>query len=129
MTSILFNGKVRVRHMGLRTSTAAEYAPADGQRGLVFSYLVSNGTHSARTGYFGAAISDADGVTIDGKPVSVYSAFYSLQPGAAARGTIQFIVPAGYAPTKILLTDQGSPSGTAFRVNLKASDVPAPAAT
>lgn len=126
LNSTLFNGKVRVKQMRLRASTATEYTPADGQRGLVFSYLVSNGTHVARTGYFAAAISDADGVTIDGKAVTVYSAFYSLQPGSAARQTIQFILPAGYTPTKILLTDQGSPSGPAFRVNLNAPDILAP---
>jgi hypothetical protein len=129
LTSTLFNGKVRIRQMALRPSTAAEYTPAGGQRGLVFSWLVSNGTHAARTGYFAASISDADGVGIDGKAVTVYSTFYSLQPGAAARGTMQFVVPAGYTPVKILLTDQGSPSGPAFRINLKASDVPAPPAS
>jgi len=68
-------------------------------------------------------------VVIDGKALTVYSAFYSLQPGAAARGMIQFIIPAGYTPTKILLVDQGAPSGPAFRINLKATDVPSPAAT
>jgi hypothetical protein len=130
LTSKLFNGKVRIRQMALRPSTTAEYTPADGQHGLVFSWLVSNGTSSVRTGYFAASISDADGVVIEGKSLSVYSTFYSsLQPGAAARGTIQFVIPAGYKPTKILLTDQGSPSGPAFRIQLKASDVPSPAST
>lgn len=129
LSSALFNGKVRVRKMALRTSTATEYTPAAGQRALVFSFLVSNGTHSSRTGYFTASFTDADGVVIDGKAVTIYSAFYTLPPGAAGRGTIQFIIPAGYTPTKILLVDQGSPIGPVFRINLKASDVPSPAAT
>jgi hypothetical protein len=129
LSSALFNGKVRIRKMALRTSTADEYAPEDGQRGLVFSWLVSNGTHSARAGNFSASLADADGVVIDGKTLSVYSAYYSLQPGAAARGMIQFIIPAGYAPTKLLLVDLGGPSGPAFRINLTATDVPSPAAT
>jgi hypothetical protein len=129
LSSTLFNGKVRIRQMALRAATAVEYTPADGQRGLVFSWLVSNGTHSQRTGYFAASFSDADGVSIDGHGVSVYSTFYSLQPGAAARGTMLFVISASYTPAKILLIDQGTPSGPAFRIELNSSDVPSPAAT
>ncbi len=114
--------------MALRASTAAEYTPADGQRGIVLSWLVSNGTKSERTGYFAASLADADGVVVNGKPVTVYSAYYSLQPGAAARQTMQFVLPAAYSPTKILLVDQGGPAGPAFRIELKSSDIPSPAA-
>jgi len=129
LASALFNGKIRIRQMTLRPSTSAEFAPADGNTGLVFSWLASNGTHATRTGYFSASLSDADGVLIEGKALSVYGAFYSLQPGAAAHGSIQFIVPTGYKATKILLTDEGSPAGPVFRIQLQATDVPAPAAT
>lgn len=128
LSSTLFNGKIRIWKMALRASTAAEYTPANGQRGIVLSWLVSNGTSSERTGYFASSLADADGVVIDGKAVTIYSAFYTLQPGAAARQTMQFIVPADYTPTKILLVDQGSPAGPAFRVNLKTSDIPSPTA-
>jgi hypothetical protein len=127
--STLFNGKVRIRHMALRPSTADEYTPSGGQHGLVLTYLVSNGTSKERAGTFSASISDADGVVVDGKPVSVYSAYYSLIPGAAAHGTIQFILPADFKPVKIVLTDQGGPAGPAFRILLQPTDVPAPAAT
>src|SRR5579872_5334728 len=126
LSSTLFNGKIRIRKMALRASTPAEFTPATDQRGIVLSWLVSNGTSSERTGYFAASLADADGVVVDGKPVTVYSAYYSLQPGAAARQTMQFVLPAGYAPAKILLVDKGSPAGPAFRVNLKTSDVPSP---
>jgi hypothetical protein len=129
LSSTLFNGKVRIREMALRNATAAEYTPDGGNRGIIFSWLVSNGTSSARTGYFASSISDADGVVIDGKQTSVYSTFYTLQPGSAARATMQFIVPANFVPTKILLTDQGSPAGPAFRILLNPADVPAPSAT
>jgi hypothetical protein len=65
LASTLFNGKVRVRQMAMRTSTADEYTPSGGQHGLVFSYLVSNGTSATRTGSFNASISDVDGVLTD----------------------------------------------------------------
>ncbi len=105
--------------MALRASTAAEFTPAAGERGIVLSWLVSNGTKSERTGYFAGSLADADGVVVNGKAVTVYSAFYSLQPGAAARETMQFVLPAAYSPTKILLVDQGGPAGPAFRIDLK----------
>jgi hypothetical protein len=129
LSATLFNGKIRIREMVLRNATATEYAPSGGQRGLIFSWLVANGTKVSRTGYFASAISDKDGVVVDGKAVSVYSTFYSLAPGAAARGTMQFVIPSDFVPTKILLTDQGTPAGPAFRVLLSPSDVPAPTAT
>ncbi|GEM_PF-1641451 len=132
LASTLFNGKVRIRKMTIRTATAAEYQPSSGQTGLMFSCLVSNGTSKDRSGQFSAALVDADGVAVDGGPLHVYDAFYSLRPGATARVTLRFIAPAGFKPVKILLTDQAGPTGPVFRINLKAADLPvalAPAAT
>lgn len=132
LAATLFNGKVRVRKMALQNATPDEYRPDSGKMGLMFSFLVSNGTSKARSGQFAASIVDGDGVSIDGGPLHVYDAYYSLQPGAAAHAALRFIEPAGFKPVKILLTDGGSPAGPAFRINLKAADLPAapgPAAT
>jgi len=124
LTSTLFNGKMRIRKMQLRASTAAEASPGAGQTALTFVFLVSNGTNAARSGNFTASIVDADGVAVNGHSVSVYSAYYSLQPGVPARASIYFVLPTGFTPVKILLTDGNGP---AFRVNLKPSDIPAAA--
>jgi hypothetical protein len=124
LSSTLFNGKMRIRKMQLRPSTAAEATASAGSSALTFVFLVSNGTSAPRAGNFSASMADADGVTINGHSVSVYSAYYSLQPGMPARATIYFIVPSGFTPVKILLTDGNGP---AFRVNLKAADIPAAA--
>jgi len=124
LSSTLFNGKLRIRQMKLRASTAAEDTPDAGSSALTFVFLVSNGTNAARSGNFAGSLVDADGVAINGHSVSVYSAYYSLQPGVPARLTMYFVLPSGFAPVKILLTDGNGP---AFRVNLKASDIPAPA--
>jgi hypothetical protein len=115
---------VRIRKMTIRTATTDEYQPSSGQMGLMFSCLVSNGTGKDRSGQFSAALVDADGVAVDGGPIHVYDAFYSLRPGATARVTLRFIAPAGFKPVKILLTDQGGPAGPVFRINLKGADLP-----
>lgn len=120
--STLFNGLMRVRKMQLRAATASEATPPAGGSALTFSYIVSNGTHAKRGGNFTASLADADGVTVNGRSVSVYSAYYSLQPGEAARGVIVFVLAdKSFVPVKILLTDG---SGPAFRINLKPTDLP-----
>lgn len=124
LSSTLFNGKLRIRKMQLRASTAAEDTPDAGSSALTFVFLVSNGTNAARSGNFAGSLVDSDGVAINGHSVSVYSAYYSLQSGVPARLTMYFVLPSGFAPVKILLTDGNGP---AFRVNLKASDIPAAA--
>jgi hypothetical protein len=45
-----------------------------------------------------------------------------MEPGAGARGTLLFSLPAGFTPVKILLVP---PTGVAIRLNLKPSDLPA----
>jgi hypothetical protein len=122
LSSTLFNGKMRIRKMQLRAATAAEASPGAGQTAVTF-VIVSNGTSAARSGNFTASMVDSDGVAVNGHSTSVYSAFYSLQPGVPARGTIAFVLDSGFAPVKILLTDGNGP---AFRINLKPTDLPAP---
>lgn len=123
LSSTLFNGKMRIRKMQLRAATAAEASPGAGQTAVTFVYLVSNGTSAARAGNFTASMVDSDGVAVNGHSTNVYSAYYSLQPGVPARGTIAFVLDSGFTPVKILLTDGNGP---AFRVNLKPTDLPAP---
>jgi hypothetical protein len=123
LDSTLFNGKVRIKKMQLRLATADEATVPAGGYALAFVYIVSNGTSASRAGSFSATIADADGVTINGHTTSVYSAYYGLEPGAAARGTLVFVFPdKTFVPAKILLTDGNGP---AFRITLKASDIPA----
>ncbi|HEX3468430.1 MAG TPA: hypothetical protein VHT05_10160 [Candidatus Elarobacter sp.] len=121
--STLFNGRMRIRKMQLRASTAAEATAPAGGSALTFTYIISNGTHEKQGGNCTASIVDADGISVNGRSVSVYSAYYSIQPGEAARGTIVFVLAdPSFKPVKILLTD-GS-SHPAFRINLKPSDLP-----
>ena len=68
---------------------------------------------------------------MNGHPVGVYGAYFSIHQGEAARGTIWFALPAGFTPTKMLVMP---PDGPALRIALKPSDLPAapapaPAAT
>lgn len=121
LSSTLFNGTLRVRNMRLRPATANEASPGRGQTALTFTYLVSNGTSKSQHGNLGASIVDADGVSVNGRSMSVYSAYYALDPGAATRGTIEFTLDAGFMPVKIVL---GGGGGPVFRIDLKPSDVP-----
>jgi hypothetical protein len=127
LQSTLFNGKMRIRKMQLRVATAQEASPDKGESALTFSFIASNGTSKQRGGNFSAHLSDADGVNVDGRSVSVYSAYYSLIPAAAARGTIAFVLPSGYSPVKIVLVDSADDKEPVFRINLKPSDIPEPA--
>jgi hypothetical protein len=124
LSATLFNGHVRIRQMRLRKSTADEDAPDAGYTALTLLYLVSNGTNVERSGNFSATMADADGITINGHIVSVYSATYSLETGQTGHNSFYFVLPADFKPVKILLTDRDK---LAFRVYLKASDVPASA--
>jgi hypothetical protein len=110
--------------MRLRRSTADEDTPDSGYAAVTLLYLVSNGTKIERDGNFSATMADADGITINGHIVSVYSATYSLQAGQTGHNSFYFVLPDGFKPVKILLTDGDK---LAFRVYLKASDLPASA--
>jgi hypothetical protein len=124
LQSTMFNGKMRVRKMQLRLSTPDEQSSSAGETSITFVYLASNGTTSDRHGAFGADLVDSDGVVISGRPTSVYATYYSLIPGAVARGTIGFKVPSDFTPVKIVLRD-GYDSDPVYRIDLKPSDIPA----
>ena len=124
LSSTIFNGKLRFRKMLLRTSTPAEATPDAGGMALTLTYIVSNGTAKNIYGNVGASMVDADGIAVAGHPLGVYGAYYSMPPGAPVRGTISFVLPAGFVPVKILLVPGDGP---AVRINLKASDLPAAA--
>jgi hypothetical protein len=126
LKSTIFNGKLRFKKFVLRTATAAEGTADPGGMALTLTYIVSNGVSKQIYGNTSATMADADGVTVAGHSVGVYGAYYTLQPGAAARGTICFSLPAGFVPVKILITPG---DGTALRINLKSSDLPTPAAS
>ena len=122
LSSTIFNGKLRFRKLQLRTSTPAEATPDPGGSAFTLTYIVSNGTAKNIYGNVSASAIDADGIAVAGHSVGVYGAYYSMPPGAPVRGTLSFVLPAGFVPVKILLVPGDGP---AVRINLKASDIPA----
>jgi hypothetical protein len=122
LASTIFNGKLRFRKFVLRKSTAAEGTADPGGMALTLTYLVSDGMERAAYGNVGASIVDADGVVVAGHSVGVYGAYYTMQPGASVRGSLYFLMPAGFVPVKILMVPGDGP---ALRINLKPSDLPA----
>ncbi|MDB5028893.1 MAG: hypothetical protein JWO66_2582 [Candidatus Eremiobacteraeota bacterium] len=123
-SQVLFNGTLRLKGMTLKDAVPADNVRpnAPGERALVFRAIVNNGTHHADHGYFDATLSDADGITVTGRPLNDG---WSLEPGAAARVVNGFSVPAGFVPTKLLLVYAAHPKTRAFRITIRPSDLPA----
>ncbi|WP_317996256.1 hypothetical protein [Vulcanimicrobium alpinum] len=121
--SVLFNGTLRVRAMSLQNPGPNDnvHANAAGERPLVFRAIVSNGTHHENHGYFDATLSDADGITVTGRPIDDG---WSLEPGSAARTAIAFSLPAQFVPVKLVLVQAAAPHARAFRMALRAQDLP-----
>jgi hypothetical protein len=122
----LFNGTLRLHGMSLKDAVPADnvHPNAPGERALVFRAIVNNGTHHEDHGYFDATLSDADGITVTGRPLD---SGWSLEPGAGARVVNGFSVPVGFVPTKLLLVESAHPKSRAFRITIKPGDLPAPA--
>lgn len=127
LAQTLFNGTLRLRAMSLKDATPADkvHPNATGERALVFHAIVSNGTHHENHGFFDATLSDADGITVTGRPLDDG---WSLEQGAAARTASGFSVPANFAPTKLVLRQAAAPHDRAFRITIRTIDLPATSA-
>lgn len=126
MSQALFNGTLRIRGMSLKEAQPGEHyanltAPAAGQRAIILRMIVSNGTHRENHGYFDATLADADGITITG---NVLDEGWTLQPGAAARVAIGFIVPNDFVPSRAVLIQAAQSKPRAFRIEIRRADLP-----
>jgi hypothetical protein len=125
MTQVLFNGKLRLRGMKFREAVEADREPAlAGGRAIVFAAVVSNGTQRATHGYFNATLADADGVTVNGRPLD---SGWDLEPGTAMRTAYGFQIPADFKPVRVVLIEATDPK-SAFRITFRPTDLP-PAAS
>jgi hypothetical protein len=93
------------------------------EKALVLRGLISNGTKHENHGYFDAALVDADGITVKGRPLD---SGWSVEPGAAARFVNGFSVPPGFVPVRLVLIESATTKG-AFRIALKPGDISAAA--
>ncbi|MDQ2991748.1 MAG: hypothetical protein M3R30_02860 [Candidatus Eremiobacteraeota bacterium] len=118
LSQTLFNGTFRLRAMSLGDAlpTDNEHPNKPDERALVFRGIVSNGSHHERHGYFNATLSDADGITVEGRPLDDG---WDIAQGAAARFAIGFSVPAGFVPVKLVLVEAATQHEKAFRITLK----------
>ncbi len=121
MSQVLFNGKLRLKSMKLREAVEADREPVlPNGRSIVFQAVVSNGTQLRTFGYFNAALADADGVTVTGRPLHTWD----LEPGTAARTAYAFQIPADFKPVRLVLIEVSVPNAKAFRVTVKPTDFP-----
>jgi len=87
------------------------------------SYLERNDTERARLRRLVEHASDAELA----RPLDDG---WSLEPGAGARASMGFSIPADFVPTKLLLRQAAAPKDRAFRITIRPTDLgPAPAAT
>jgi hypothetical protein len=124
LSQVLFNGKLRLRAMSLKDPIPADNMHANnaGDRPLVFHAIISNGTQHEDHGFFNATLADADGITVEGRPLDDG---WGLEQGAAARIRMGFSVPAGFVPVKLFLIKASAPHDPAFRITIRPADVPA----
>lgn len=123
MSQVLFNGKLRLKSMKLREAVETDREPVlSNGRSVVFQAVVSNGTQRSIHGYFSAALADADGITVNGRPLDDG---WDLEPGAAARAAYGFQIPADFKPVRLVLVEATDPKAKAFRVTIKPADFPA----
>lgn len=126
LSSTLFNGKIRIRSMKFRQPGPSDHMdPQPGQKAIVFTCLVSNGTKATRVGYLSAKFADADGVVLDSYGGDPEESSYSLPPGASFRQTFRFILKDGFTPVKLFLQEMVNRDSPVFRINLKSTDIPA----
>lgn len=125
LTSTLFNGKIRVRKMAFRQPGPNDHMDLQaGQKALIFTCLVSNGTKATRVGFLNAKLVDADGVVLDSFGGDPEESSYALPPGAAFHQTFRFILKDGFAPVKLFLQEQANRDSPVFRIDLKSTDIP-----
>lgn len=124
----LSNGTLHIHGISLEDAGPADHMlpSAPGERALVFRATVTNGAVDEHKGYFKTSLSDAQGITIAGRPLDNG---WSLEPGAAADAVSGFSVPADFVPVRLVLIDAASPTSGAFRIAIRQGDVgsgPAP---
>jgi hypothetical protein len=125
LSSTLFNGKIRLRKMALRAPKDTDHFDVvPGDKGIVFTCLVANGTKGTRIGILSAKLVDADGVTLESRGGDPLELNYNLPPGAVARQSFRFTLKNGFTPVKVLVSELANGDQPVFRVNLKPGDLP-----
>ena len=103
----VFNGVLRVQIKELRDATAADHPekllPSAGQKVMVMTILLKNGTHSDFIDLISYTLADADAVTFNIPSYMVSPSNLDIQQGGAARQTALFTVDQNYKPTKVLV--------------------------
>jgi hypothetical protein len=125
----LFNGEVRLRVADLHNATDAQrddVSPGDGQKVIVLTCTMRNGTHENFNGVFEYALADAAGVVVSAESrYIVPNPPPDAPPGGAWRETVSFVVPQDYQPKKLVVTQtvktNSNDAAKAFRVTIDPS--------
>jgi len=103
----LFNGVLRVQVKELRNATAADHPerllPSEGQKVMIMTVLLKNGSHGDFIDLIEYTLADADGVTFKIPTNMVSPSNLDIQQAGAARQTALFTVDSSYKPTKVIV--------------------------
>jgi hypothetical protein len=103
----VFNGVLRVQIKELRDATAADHPekllPSAGQRVMIMTVLLKNGSHGDFIDLISYTLADADGVTFAIPSSMISPSNLNIIQGGAARQTALFTVDQSYKPTKVIV--------------------------
>ena len=115
----VFNGVLKVQITALRDATPDDHPeqalPPAGQKVMVMTVLLKNGSHSNFIDLITYTLADADGVTFEIPSYKINPTNLNIQQGAAARQTALFTVDQSYKPTKLLVQCSTCGQHTAFK--------------
>ncbi len=116
----VFNGVLRVQIKELRDATAADHPekllPPAGQKVMVMTVILKNGSHSDFIDLISYTLADADEVTFNIPSYMISPSNLNIQQGAAARQTALFTVDQSYKPTKVLVQCPSCSHSEGFKV-------------
>jgi len=116
---VIFNGVLRVQVKELRDATAADHPeqllPSAGQKVMIMTVLLKNGSHSDFTDLISYTLADADEVTFAIPSYMVSPANLNILQGGAARQTALFTVDQNYKPTKVIVQCPSCNSSLGFK--------------
>ena len=115
----VFNGVLRIQVTALRDATPDDHPEqalaGAGQRVMVMTVLLKNGSHQNFADLITYTLSDKDEVTFQIPSYKITPSNLNIQQGAAARQNAMFTVDQSYVPTKLLVQCSTCGHASAFK--------------
>jgi hypothetical protein len=104
----LWNGVLRFKLVSLRDATSADHpesiAPLPGQKAMVLTAIIRNGTSSSWGELVSYTLADKDAVSFEIPGHFFSPVALNIQQGATANQTALFLVDKGFVPVKLIFS-------------------------